>query len=86
MLIYYRMYNDTLNYFSFDIIYAFICYIVLCNIFIFNWLVLSVEIVNLKKLQKSINEMNMQACTPSKFWSTVTFLSFVSECFKVSRW
>ena len=35
MLIYCRMYNHTLNYFSFDdIIDVFICYIVLCNILI----------------------------------------------------
>ena len=36
MFIYCRMYNHTLNYFSFDdIIDVFICYIVLCNILIF---------------------------------------------------
>ena len=36
MLIYYIMYNRTLNDFSFDdIIDVFICYIVLCNILIF---------------------------------------------------
>ena len=56
MLIYYRMYNRTLNNFSFDdVIDVFNCYIVLVNILIF--IVFSVKIVNLKKLQKSINEM-----------------------------
>ena len=49
------MYNDNLSYISFDdIIDVFICYIVSCNILIFFFFVFSVEIVNLKKLQKSI--------------------------------
>ena len=59
MLIYYRMYNHTLNCFSFDdIIDVFIWYIVLYYEYLdFCVWLFSVEIVNLKKLQKSISEM-----------------------------
>ena len=52
MLIYYIMYNHTLNNFSFnDIIDVFICYIVLCNIL--SFIVFSAEIVKFEKVAEN---------------------------------
>ena len=73
MFIYCTMHNHTLNYFSFDDNYYRCSYMLHCIMYYFDLLIVSVEIVNLKKLQKSINENKILVVTGTHdvFVSTV---------------